>query len=185
MFYFVTFLACSLLGVMAVSARKQRRLSPPEDLYGIVQLLLPVNPERMRELFDPAEEWNLRAGNSPEAFKVVQRNRRKLAIQLASHMYRNAGLLQRLGRAALSNPKGSQVVTGKMLVDAGVAVRLRSFLLLFFLHLQQFFHAGSSLSAVKDIARDLLPEYGEMLRVAANLSDGLDPTLHQSLMGAL
>jgi hypothetical protein len=185
MAYFVTILACSLLVVMVVSARNQRRPRFDEDLHGIIQLLLPVNVERMQELFDPAEEWSLRAKNSPEAFKMVQRNRRKLAIQFASHMYRNAGLLQRLGRAGMRRRGDSHAVTGKLLVDAGVAVRMRSFLLLFFLRLQQVLYTGSNLSAVKDAAVDLLPEYDEMLRVAFNLSKVIDPRLHQDFMGAL
>lgn len=185
MFYFVILLACSLLIVMTVSAHNQRKARRDEDLYGIIPLMLPVNTERMRELFDPAEEWTLRSKNSRKTFTIIQHNRRKLALQYALHMYRNAGILQRLGRAAMRMNKESHLAVGRLLVDAGVAVRMHSFFLLFFLHLQQLLYAGSNLSAAKTLATDLLPEYSDMLSVASRVSQILGPGLYQNLVSTL
>jgi hypothetical protein len=172
--------------VMFASVLNQKRLlSSDEDLFSLIQLMLPVNLDRMQELFDPAAEWNLRSRNSPEAFKLIQRNRRRLAIQYASHMYRNAHILQRLGYAGIRSGRLDRVLKGKMVVDAGVPVRLRSALLLVFLRFQQMVYTGSNLSCVRDVVKDLLPEYGDMLRAASNLSQDLDPKLHENLTGVL
>jgi len=185
MFYFLAILAGTFLVVILASAWNQKKLHSHEDLFGVVELMLPVNTDRMQGLFDPAEEWNLRSRNTPEAFKTIQGNRRRLAIQYASHMYRNARLLQRLGRAALRKAREPEALTGRMLLNAGVAVRMRSCLLLIFLRLQQVLYTGSNLSATRDVVNDLLPEYKEMLRVASSLSRSIDPKLHDSLIGVL
>lgn len=186
MYYLVAFLGCSFLVVMLAMAHKQNRfLRLQDDVFGLVPLMLPVDRERMRELFDPAEEWDLRARNTRPAFKAIQANRRRLAIQYASHMYRNAGLLQRLGGAGLRSRNRGQILLGKMLLDAGVAVRLRCALLLLFLRLEQFVYTGSYLSAVKDAVKDLLPDYDHMLKVASDLTQVMDSGLHQNLMRVL
>src|SRR5690348_5432099 len=186
MFYLAVFLSCSFLVVMLALARKQRRfLHLQDDVFGLVPLMLPVDRDRMQELFDPAEEWNLRAKNTPQAFKAIQANRRRLAIQYASHMYRNAGLLQRLGGAGLRSGNRERILLGRMLMDAGVAVRLRSALLLLFLRLEQLVYARSYLSAVRDVVKDLLPDYDHLLKVASDLSRAMDSNLHQNLMSAL
>jgi hypothetical protein len=71
---------------------------------------------------------------------------------------------------------------GKMLLDASVAVRMRSALLLVFLRFQQLVYTGSDMSAVRDIMKDLLPDYEHMLEVASDLSQALDPKLHRELI---
>lgn len=186
MYYFAIFVSLSYLAVMLALARKQGRFRrSQEDIFGLVPLMLPVDRERMRELFDPAEEWNLRARNTPEAFKAIQRNRRRLAIQYASHMYRNAGLLQRLGGSGMRCGRRDEALLGKMLLDAGVAVRLRCALLLAFLRFQQLVYTASCLNSIRDIVKDLLPDYNEMLTVASDLSQAMDATLHHDLMRAL
>jgi hypothetical protein len=171
--------------MLALAHKQNRFLHFQEDVFGLVPLLLPVDRERMRELFDPAEEWDLRVRNTPQALKAIQANRRRLAIQYASHMYRNAGLLQRLGGAGLRSRKRDRIVLGKMLMDAGVAVRLRSALLLLFLRVEQLLYTRLHLSAVRDIVKDLLPDYNHMLKVASDLSLAMDSNLHQDLMRVL
>ncbi|HET9282261.1 MAG TPA: hypothetical protein VFR24_09900 [Candidatus Angelobacter sp.] len=186
MYYLVAFVSLSYLVVMLALARKQDRFRrSQEDIFGLVPLMLPVDRERMRELFDPAEEWNLRARSTPEAFKAIQSNRRRLAIQYASHMYRNAGLLQRLGGAGMRRGRRDEVLLGKMLLDAGVAVRMRCLLLLAFLRFQQLVYTASYLNSIRDIVKDLLPDYDEMLTVAFDLSQALDANLHRDLMQSL
>jgi hypothetical protein len=183
MYYFVVFLSCSFIVVMFVLARRQNRLlHRQEDVLGLPPLMLPVNCERMRDLFDPAQEWNLRAKNGTRGFKTIQANRRRLAIQYATHMYRNAGLYQRIGGAGLRSGNRDRVLMGKMLLDASVAVRMRSALLLVFLRFQQLVYTGSDMSAVRDIMKDLLPDYEHMLEVASDLSQALDPKLHRELI---
>src|SRR5579864_923525 len=158
--YLVAVLAFSFIVVMLASVRNQNQLfRSNQDLFGLIQLILPVNRDRMRELFDPAEEWNLKTRNGSEAFKLIQRNRRKLAIRYASHMYRNASILQKIGYATIRSNKPDRVLKGKTVVDTGVPVRLRSVVLLAFLRFQQLTYTGSSLSAVRDIVKDLMPEY--------------------------
>lgn len=183
MYYLVAFLSCSLLLVLLALARKQKRFwQSEEDIFGLVPLMLPVNRDRLQQLFDPAEEWNLRAQSGVETFRVIQRNRRQLAIQYASHMYRNAGLLQRLGGAGIRGGKKERALLGKVLLDVAVAVKMRSALLLVFLRFQQLVYTGSYMSAVRDIVKDLVPEYDEMLSAAFELSNVLSPRLHEDLM---
>ena len=186
MLYFVAFLSCScLLAMLALIHNQNKILYGQEDVFGLVPLLLPVEADSMQELFDPAGEWNLRAKVSLEVFKVMQRNRRRLAVQYATHMYRNAGLLQRLGRAAMRTGKTDRILLGKILVEAGFAVKMRSSLLLVFLRFQQLVYTASQMSAVRAIVHDLLPEYQEMRLAALNLSRAMDPKLHEDLTRVL
>lgn len=181
--YLVAVLAFSFIVVLFASVRNQNQLfKSHEDLFGLIQLLLPVNLDRFRELFDPAQEWNLKVRHSSEAFKLIQRNRRKLAIRYATNMYRNAHILQKIGYAAIHSNNPDRALRGKIVVDAGVPVRLRSVLLLLFLRFQQFTYTACGLSAVRDIAKDLLPEYSDLVNVASSLSRELDPKLHESLI---
>lgn len=184
--YLVGVLAFSFIVVLIVSLRNQSQIRKSnEELFSLVQLILPVSLDRMRELFDPAEEWNLKVNSTSKDFQTVQKNRRQLAIRYAAHMYRNAQILQRLGYAGIRSRRADQVVKGKMLVDAGVPVRLRSAMLLGFLRLQQLVHTGSNLNAVRDLVKDLVPEYSALLQAASNLIQEIDPRLHESLAGLI
>ena len=181
MYYLVAALSCFLAVAMLASIRVQGRLHSDADLFGLIRLLLPVDADTMRRLFDPSEEWNLRARNGPEMFRLIQVNRRKLAIQYASHMFRNANILQRVGYAGRRSHRADEILKGKLLVDAGVPVRLRSALLLVFLRFQQLTYASANLSCVRDIVTDLLPEWDGLLYAAFNLSRLIDPKLHAEL----
>lgn len=186
MSYLIAALGSVFFVVMLISARYHNRLwRDGEDPFSLIELLLPVNLERMQQLFDPAEEWNLRAVNRPRVFRLIQRNRRSLAIQYASHMLRNARTLQRLGYAGMGSGKRDKILRGKILVDAGVPVRLRSLLLLAFLRFEQLTYTGSDLSVLRDIVSDLLPEYQDMLGAALALSQEMSLKLHQNLADAL
>jgi hypothetical protein len=181
LYYLVAVLSCFLVVAMLASVRVQSRLHSDADLFGMIRLLLPVDADAMRQLFDPSEEWKLQACNRPETFKLIQINRRKLAIQYASHMFRNAHILQRVGYAGRLSRRADEIIKGKLLVDAGVPVRLRSALLLVFLRFQQLTYAGANLSSVKDIVADLLPEWDELLYAAFNLGQLMDPNLHAEM----
>lgn len=184
--YLVAALAFSFIVVLLASVRgHNQHFKSNEDLFGLIELMLPVNRDRMRELFDPAQEWNLKARIGTEAFKSIQRNRLKLAIRYATHMYRNAHILQKLGYAAMRSRNPERVLKGKLLVDAGVPVRLRSALLLIFLRFQQLTRTARHLSALRDIVKDLLPEYSHLVDIASNLSRELDPRLHENLLALL
>lgn len=185
MYYLVAALACFLAMALLASLRVQKRLCSDADLFGLIRLLLPVDPDIMRRLFDPSEDWNLRARNRPETFRLIQINRRKLAIQYASHMFRNANILQRVGYAGRQSRKTEEIAKGKLLVDAGVPVRLRAALLLIFLRFQQLAYASANLSCVRDIVADLLPEWDELVYAALNLGRLTDPKLHAEMMRLL
>lgn len=186
MFYLVAFLSCScVVAMLALVYNQNRILYGPEDLFGLVPLVLPVDANSMRELFDPAQEWGLCRKIDRKMFKVVQRNRRRLALQHTSHMYRNAGLLQRVGRAAMRTRKMDHLLLGKALVSAGFAVKMISSLLMVFLRFEQLVYTASRLSALRDIVNDLLPQYEQMRIAAFDLSQVMDPKLHEELMRVL
>jgi hypothetical protein len=181
MAYFATVLGVFFFVAMLLSLRQQKRLRSAADLAGEVRLLLPVDAESVRELFDPAVEWSLRAKSTPHVFKLIQTNRRKLAIQQVSHMFRNARSLQRIGYAGWRSHKREEIIKGKILVDAGVPVRLRSLVLLIFLRFQQVTYTSSNLSCLRDLTNDLLPDWDELVYAASNLSRIMDPRLHAEL----
>lgn len=186
MFLLATVLACALMVAMLASVRIQKRLRSDKDLFGLTWLILPVDCDRVDQLFDPAEEWSLRVKNRREVFKLIQRNRRKVAIQYAFHMFRNANILQRIGYAGkYQYERTERVIKGQMLVDAGVPVRLRAALLVLFLRFQQVAYASSNLSCLRDIVRDLLPDWDNLIYAASSLSESIDPKLHRQLMGLL
>lgn len=181
LYYLVTALSCLLTAAMVASFRAQRRLDSDADLFGLIRLLLPVDADTMRQLFDPSVNWSLRNCNRPEMFRLIQINRRKLAIRYASHMFRNAHILQRVGYAGRQSHKAEEIIKGKLLVDAGVPVRLRSALLLVFLRFQQLTFPSANLSCVRDIVSDLLPEWDELVYAAFNLGRLMDPKLHAEM----
>jgi hypothetical protein len=164
---------------------KPNRIHYDDELFALIPLTLQVDRQRMHELFNPAQEWKLRVKIGVVAFRAIQANRRRLAIQYASHMYRNARLFKRLAEAGMCSGKMDRVLLGKALLDAAVAVRLRSKLLLFFLRFQQLVYTGSDLNALRDIVKDLMPDYDHMAELASALSQALDPRLHDELLRLL
>lgn len=183
--YCVAILAVSLFLAMLFSFRVQKRLHSQTDLIGEVRLILPVDAEAMRQLFDPSVEWNLRVRIHPETFRLIQSNRRRLAIQYASHMFHNAHILQKVGYAGALSHKPDQVIKGMMLVDAGVPVRLRSVVLLAFLRFQQLTYTGSNLGCLRDLVSDLLPDWEELVYAASGVSRMIHPRLHSEVLRML
>ena len=113
------------LGVLVWLAKG--RSSGPMDPQHLAGLLLPVDVEAFRNLVDPAEEQFLRANLPPAAFRRIQRERLRAAIEYISCTARNAAVLVRVGEAARGSSDPVVAATGGELVDSAIRLRLYAF----------------------------------------------------------
>lgn len=113
--------ALLLLGKM-VSARLRRR---DADLSQQIQ---PVDVEAFRNLTDPAEEQYLREWLPPGDFRRIQRKRLRAAIEYATGVSHNAGVLLSLGQAARRSPDPAIVEAAGNLVNEALRLRFYSVL---------------------------------------------------------
>jgi hypothetical protein len=85
-----------------------------------------VDLEAFRNLTDTAEEQFLRERLEPAAFRTIQRERLRTAIEYVGGVSHNAAVLLSLGQTARQNPDPLISEAGRNLVDEALRLRLYS-----------------------------------------------------------
>lgn len=94
------------------------------ELGELIPSFLPVNAETLAELADPGQQQP--GEGSPQELRL-QRERNQVTAECLRRMAHNAALLQRLGYAQLHSPNPLISTLAQEMIDAGVQVRLYTF----------------------------------------------------------
>lgn len=185
--------AMLLLFVYAAVASLRNRQGRPVALDELIQSFLPVDMEAFAELLGSVNAKIKAQELSQNEFLKMQRNRTQLAIDFLKRMSQNAALLQRLGYSQLhcGNPLISDLA--QQMIDAGVHVRLYTFVGLLALRVTSIFRLTSIeiLSATKVaelenmLSGSLIPAYEQLKDKAGNLTCLKFSGLHQALSQSL
>jgi hypothetical protein len=182
-----------LLFLYAAVSNLRNRQTLPVALDELIPSFLPVDVQAFAEIIDGEREQQLEQGLSGKELANAQRERIALTIEFLRRMTQNAALLQRLGYSQLhsSNPLISDLA--QQMIDAGVQVRLYTFVGLIVLRLCSVFHlAPKQIMPAARIAElqqmmkeNLLPAYEQLKDKAGNLIclkfSGLHEALTQNL----
>ena len=127
-----------LLLVYAAFLNVRRRQSPKVELGELIPAFLPVNVEVLADLISPAQQRHLQETYGREELLRIYREQLRLTIECLRRMTHNAALLQQLGYCQLYS--GNQLIASlaQEMIDAGVHVRLYTFVGLIVLHLRQW-----------------------------------------------
>lgn len=83
-----------------------------------------LDVEAFQNLLDPAEEEFLRVNLPPPIFRMLRRERQRVAIEYIARAAQNAVALTRLGEAARRSSDPSVAEAGERLVDGATRLRL-------------------------------------------------------------
>lgn len=178
-----------LLFVYAALSNLRSRQASPVALDDLIPSFLPVDVEAFAELIDPAGDRELEQRLSGKELLIAQQKRIGVTLEFLGRMTRNAALLQRLGYSHLqsSNPLISDLA--QQMIDAGVHVRLYTFVGLVVLRLCSIFRLtpGQIMPAARVaelqqmMTQSLLPAYEQMKEKAGNLTCLKFSALHEAL----
>ena len=162
------------------------------ELGEIIPAFLPVDVEALARLVgSPQERYRQRLG-SREELAQLEREKVRLTIDCLRRMTHNAALLQKLGYSQLHSPNELICSLAQEMIDAGVHVRLYTFVGLISLRLRSWLgFATRPLSrpaafAVPEIlSSSLIPAYELLKDKAGNLTCLKFSSLHQELIQSL
>jgi hypothetical protein len=157
------------------------------DLGELIPSFLPVNVEILTGLMAPAQERDSREGPEEQLRRV------QLTIECLRRMTHNAALLQRLGYSQLHSPNQLICELAQEMIDAGVHVRLYTFVGLVALHAwSRFRFAIGPLARMPKIGdleellcSSLIPAYEQLKNKAGNLTCLKFSSLHEELVQSL
>ena len=158
------------------------------ELGEIIPAFLPVDVEALARLVgSPQEQCRQRVG-SREELAQLERERIRLTIDCLRRMTHNAALLQKLGYSQLHSPNELICSLAQEMIDAGVHVRLYTFVGLISLRLRSWLGFGTRPApfAVPEIlSSSLIPAYELLKDKAGNLTCLKFSSLHQELIQSL
>lgn len=172
-----------LYAVIANLRNRQGRPIAPEEL---VRSFVPVDIDAFAELVSapaPAEV-------SGRELSKLQRRRTELAINFLNRMNQNAALLQRLGYSQLQSGNPLIMDLAQEMIDAGVHVRLYTFIGLMALRVSLLFSfvsvpvlSGTKLAELqKMMSGSLIPAYEQLREKTGNLTCLKFSALHEALI---
>lgn len=178
--------ALLLLFLYAAVVSLRNRQSRPVALDELVQSFVPVDIGAFAELVStPA----LSAGSPTELLKL-QRQRTALAMDFLTRMNQNAALLQRLGYSQLQSGNPLIMDLAQQMIDAGVHVRLYTFIGLIALRASRIssFVSVTILSRTKVaelqkmMSGSLIPAYEQLKEKTGNLTCLKFSALHEAVI---
>lgn len=185
--------AMLLLFLFAAVASLRNRQGRPVALDELIPSFLPVDVEAFAELVAFVGANAKVQELSQNEFLKMQRRRTELAIDCLKRMARNAALLQRLGYSQLQcgNPLISDLA--QQMIDAGVHVRLYTFIGLLALRASSIFRltsieilSGGKMAELESmLSGSLIPAYEQLKDKAGNFTCLKFSGLHEALSHSL
>ena len=180
-----------LLFLYAAFLNLRRRQSPGAELGDLMNSFLPVNVEVLSEAIDPARQRYLQETYGRDELLRIYREQVGLAIESLRRMSHNAALLQQVGYAQLQS--GNQLIASlaQEMVDAGVHVRLYTFMALIVLQVRTslqwlpLFSAANCGDVRSLVASSLLPAYTLLKDKADHFTCLKFSSLHETLAQSL
>lgn len=170
---------------------RNRRIHDVE-LGEMIPAFLPVDVEVLAELIGPPQTAHGEGEHSPEELARCERERIRLTIACLRRMTHNAALLQKLGYSQLHSPNDLICTLAQEMIDAGVHVRLYTFIGLISLHLRNWFGfafrpaSRPAFFQVPDVlSSSLIPAYELLKDKAGNLTCLKFSSLHEELIQSL
>ncbi len=185
--------ALLLLFFYAAYVNVRRKKRPQVDLSDVVPFLLPVDVEALSELIDPQNESMLKRAYSKQDFQRLRRKQARQTVEYLRRMSHNASLLQQVGYSRIHSTNPLVASQAQELIDAGVHVRLYTFIGLTVLFLWRLLglYAISfvSLPRVSDIrelmSASLIPAYESLRAKAEGLTSLKDSDFREALAHSL
>jgi hypothetical protein len=179
--------ALLLLFFYAAFVNVRNRQARNVDLGELIPSFLPVDVEALAGLIEPSSTGLLMRDDRDD----VQRVQR--TIEYLRRMTHNAALLQRLGYSQLHSPNQLICDLAQQMIDAGVYVRLYTFMGLVALHtwsrLRFIIGPLTRMPRIGDIEKllssDLIPSYETLKTKAGNLTCLKFSSLHEELAQSL
>ncbi len=183
--------ALLLLFLYAAFLNVRRNRSQKAELGDLMPSFLPVDLEVLKTLINPAQQRYLQETYGQEELLRVYREQLRLTIECLRRMTHNAALLQQLGYSQMRS--GNQLIASmaQEMIDAGVHVRLYTFIALAVLHLRNALSwvpliASSRSAQVQQLlASSLIPAYAQLKDKAGNLTCLKFSSFHEALAQSL
>jgi hypothetical protein len=180
-----------LLFLYAAFLNLRRRQAPDAELGDLMNSFLPVNVEVLSEVMNPAQQRYLQETFGRDELLRIYREQVSLTVECMRRMSHNAALLQQVGYAQLHS--GNQLIASlaQEMVDAGVHVRLYTFMALVVLRVRSslqvlpLFSAANTGDVRSIVAQSLLPAYALLKDKAGHLTCLKFSSLHESLTQSL
>jgi hypothetical protein len=180
-----------LLFLYAAFLNLRRRQSPGAELRDLMNSFLPVNVEVLSEVVSPEQQRHLQETYGHDELMRIYRDQVALTMECLRRMSHNAALLQQVGYAQLRS--GNQLIESlaQEMVDAGVHVRLYTFMALIVLQVRRalqclpLFSAATCGEVHNLVSLNLLPAYALLKYKAGNLTCLKFSNLHESLVQSL
>ena len=192
---FIVWIALSagilLLFLYAAFLNLRRRQSPDVELSDLMNSFLPVNVEVLSDLINPAQQRHLQETYGHAELLRIYREHVSLTMECLRRMSHNAALLQQVGYTQLRSGNELIASLAQEMVDAGVHVRLYTFMGWIVLHVRTalqwlpLFSVTTCNDVQSLVSASLLPAYAQLKDKADNLTclkfNSLNETLAQSL----
>jgi len=180
-----------LLFLYAAFLNLRRRQSKGVELGDLMSSFLPVDQGILSDLISPEQQRLLQETYGSEELLRIYRQQIRLTMECLRRMSNNAALLQRVGYSQLQSPNQLIATLAQEMVDAGVHVRLYSFMALIVLQVRtglQWLPLFSSATASEVhhlVTANLMPAYAQLKDKAGNLTCLKFSGLHESLAQSL
>lgn len=180
-----------LLFLYAAFLNLRRRQSPGVELGDLMNSFLPVNVEVLSAVINPAQQRHLQETYGKEELLRIYREQVGLTMECLRRMSHNAALLQEIGYTQLRS--GNQLIASlaQEMVDAGVHVRLYTFMALIVLQVRTglqwlpLFSVATCGDVQSLVSSSLLPAYALLKDKADHLTCLKFASLHDSLAQSL
>lgn len=180
-----------LLFLYAAFLNLRRSQSPGAELRDLMNSFLPVNVEVLSEVINPAQQRYLQETFGRDELLRIYGEQVNLTIECLRRMSHNAALLQQVGYAQLQSSNQLIASLAQQMVDAGVHVRLYTFMALIVLQVRRslqvlpLFSAANTGDVRSIVASSLLPAYALLKDKADHLTCLKFSSLHESLAQSL
>ena len=180
-----------LLFLYAAFLNLRRRQSPGAELGDLMNSFLPVDVEVLSNVINPAQQRHLQETYGREELLRIYGQQVGLTMECLRRMSHNAALLQQVGYTQLQS--GNQLIASlaQEMVDAGVHVRLYTFMALIVLQVRTslqwlpLFSAANIGDVRSLVSSSLLPAYALLKDKADHLTCLKFSSLHESLAQSL
>ena len=180
-----------LLFLYAAVLNVRRRQSPRVELGDLMNSFLPVDVAVLSDVINPVQQRYLQETFGREELLRIYSEQVGLTMECLRRMSHNAALLQQVGYAQLQS--GNELISSlaQEMVDAGVHVRLYTFMALVVLQVRSalqwlpLFSAANTGDVRSIVASSLLPAYVQLKDKADHLTCLKFSSLHESLAQSL
>lgn len=180
-----------LLFLYAAFLNLRRRQSPGAELGDLMNSFLPVDVEVLSNVINPAQQRHLQETYGRDELLRIYQEQVGLTMECLRRMSHNAALLQQVGYTQLQSGNELIASLAQEMVDAGVHVRLYTFMALIVLQVRTslqwlpLFSAANIGDVRSLISSSLLPAYALLKDKADHLTCLKFSSLHESLAQSL